>query len=255
MFRPLFIAAIASMSCIPCAPAQADVTVFFNSSQVATPVDSGVTSETISSNGYLFTYTRDKLFTGGMGVPIGRRERVTWPQGVEAQAVTTPPPGVTDYKARLTISRVDGSVFDLISFRAMLLGNTASTGAEIEIVPMLDGEDGLDDPVTFNVSGYYGMSFFYDESANPWGSTAAWKGFDTYKIGLFVDYAFTSLTLEGDPVPCPSDFNSDGLVDFFDYLDFVDAFSSNMSSADFNADGTIDFFDYLDLVDAFSAGC
>jgi len=28
---------------------------------------------------------------------------VAWPVGVEAQAVTTPPPGVTDYKARITL--------------------------------------------------------------------------------------------------------------------------------------------------------
>ncbi len=55
--------------------------------------------------------------------------------------------------------------------------------------------------------------------------------------------------------PCPSDFNQDGTVDFFDYLDFVDAFSSADPSADFNGDTTIDFFDYLDFVDAFSLGC
>ena len=54
---------------------------------------------------------------------------------------------------------------------------------------------------------------------------------------------------------CAADFNFDTIVDFFDYLDFVDAFSSNMPSADFNADGVIDFFDYLDFVDAFSTGC
>jgi hypothetical protein len=35
----------------------------------------------------------------------------------------------------------------------------------------------------------------------------------------------------------------------------VDAFSTQNSAADFNADGTIDFFDYLDFVDAFSSGC
>ena len=55
--------------------------------------------------------------------------------------------------------------------------------------------------------------------------------------------------------PCRADFNGDGSVDFFDYLDFVDAFSANNPVADFNGDGTIDFFDYLDFVDAFSAGC
>jgi hypothetical protein len=54
---------------------------------------------------------------------------------------------------------------------------------------------------------------------------------------------------------CSADFNCDGATDFFDYLDFVDGFSSGNDFADFNRDGTIDFFDYLDFVDAFSAGC
>ena len=55
--------------------------------------------------------------------------------------------------------------------------------------------------------------------------------------------------------PCPADFNGDCSVDFFDYLDFVDAFSSQAVAGDFNHDDSIDFFDYLDFVDAFSIGC
>ncbi len=51
-----------------------------------------------------------------------------------------------------------------------------------------------------------------------------------------------------------ADFNQDGLVDFFDYLDFVDAYSSSDPSSDFNGDGGIDFFDYLDFVDSYSLG-
>ncbi len=54
---------------------------------------------------------------------------------------------------------------------------------------------------------------------------------------------------------CAADFNGDGEVNFFDYLDFVDAYSAGDSGADFNGDTEIDFFDYLDFVDAFSAGC
>ncbi len=54
---------------------------------------------------------------------------------------------------------------------------------------------------------------------------------------------------------CPADYNHDGVVDFFDYLDFVDAFAANSPTADFNNDTVIDFFDYLDFVDAFAAGC
>ena len=55
--------------------------------------------------------------------------------------------------------------------------------------------------------------------------------------------------------PCTADFNGDTVLDFFDYLDFVDAFSANDISADFNGDTTVDFFDYLDFVDAYSSGC
>ena len=54
---------------------------------------------------------------------------------------------------------------------------------------------------------------------------------------------------------CGGDFNCDGVVDFFDYLDFVDAFSLNSPNADFNGDGFVDFFDYLDFADAYSLGC
>jgi endonuclease/exonuclease/phosphatase family metal-dependent hydrolase len=53
----------------------------------------------------------------------------------------------------------------------------------------------------------------------------------------------------------PADFNADGTIDFFDYLDFVAAFSNDDPAADFNVDGSIDFFDYLDFVAAFSQGC
>jgi hypothetical protein len=54
---------------------------------------------------------------------------------------------------------------------------------------------------------------------------------------------------------CVADFNADTVVDFFDYLDFVAAFSSTDPTSDFNADTVIDFFDYLDFVAAFSTGC
>ncbi len=110
--------------------------------------------------------------------------------------MTTPPPGVTDYKARLTLQRVDGQPFDLPAFTFKLLANTAGAGGTLEIMPMLNGEDGFNDPIYFDASGYYGQNFAYDTSPNPWGSTALLTGFDTYKIGLYVDFAFIALTLE-----------------------------------------------------------
>jgi T5SS/PEP-CTERM-associated repeat protein len=55
--------------------------------------------------------------------------------------------------------------------------------------------------------------------------------------------------------PCTADVNHDGQVDFFDYLDFAQAFADEDPSADFNEDGQVDFFDYLDFAAAFAAGC
>ena len=72
------------------------------------------------------------------------------------------------------------------------------------------------------------------------------------QVATFTNYR---LVLTGTCFPCVSDFNRDGVIDFFDYLDFVDAFSTNAANADINLDGSIDFFDYLDFVDHFSTGC
>jgi hypothetical protein len=184
-----FLASLAVTSALfASSAAHAITTTFFDATQVATHVASGTTSETVSSQGYLFTYTMDTLFTGGYGmtVPIGRPVAVAWPTGVEAQAVTTGPVG----PAQITIKRVDGTIFDVSAFTAKLLANTAATGAAIEVMPKLNGEDGLNNPLAFDASGYYGMSFAYGS-----GSTGLLHGFDSYTFSLFTDFALTSLTL------------------------------------------------------------
>lgn len=195
MHQKSALAAIVASCCFMQSPTHALATVFFESCQAATLLDSGVTSETISSSGYEFFSTRDKLFTGGTGHIIGRTVHVPWPDGVEAQAVTTPPPGVTDHKARMTLRRVDGNVFDLPAFTVKILANTAGAGAALEIMPLVDGEDAFNDPVAFDVSGYSGQTFSYNTSPNPWGSTALLTGYDTYKIALYVDFAMVALSL------------------------------------------------------------
>ncbi|MDX2146876.1 MAG: hypothetical protein SFZ23_05090 [Planctomycetota bacterium] len=58
-----------------------------------------------------------------------------------------------------------------------------------------------------------------------------------------------------DTLPCPADFNSDGQVDFFDFLDFAAAFASDDPAADFDQSGQVDFFDYLDFAEEFDLGC
>lgn len=217
---------------------------FFDPSQIATLVSSGVTSDTISSNGYLFTYTRDKLFTGGIGMtdPIGRPVRVNWPTGIEAQAVTT---GPNPSGARITISRQAGGVFDLPAFTAKLLANTAATGASIEIMPSLNGEDAFNDPLYFDASGYYGSTFSYDTSPNYWGSTARLTGYDKYTIGLFVDYALIALSLHTITPPFPGDTNGDLIVDFTDLNTLLTNYglAGAFAEGDFDGNGIVNFND------------
>jgi PEP-CTERM motif len=182
-------------------PANADIITFFNATQIAEFVSSGTVSDTIRSNGYLFTYSRDKLFTGGLGGgPIGRLVRVPWPQGVEAQAITegAPPTG-----AQVTLSRVDGSLFDISSFTFRLLANTAGAGGSIEVMPKLNGEDAFPDPFQFNASGFAGNSFTYDPTLL--------TQFESYTFKLYVDYAITGMTLQGAAVPEPSSLLMSGL--------------------------------------------
>ncbi len=65
----------------------------------------------------------------------------------------------------------------------------------------------------------------------------------------------TSVLLSTFGRGCSADFNSDGSVDFSDYLDFIDLFATAAPAADVNIDGVVDFSDYLDFIAGFTAGC
>ncbi len=189
-------AAAAAVVLLSQASAHAVTTTFFDPAQTAALVATGTTSDTISSEGYLFTYTLDKLFTGGTGTIIGRSTAVNWPDGVQAQSVTA---GLNPSKAQITIKRVDGTIFDVTTFTAKLLASTSGAGNEIEVVPQLNGEDTLNDPVVFGATGYYGQSFTYGGN-----STRLLSGADTYTFTLIVDFALTGLTLvdaSAPPIP------------------------------------------------------
>lgn len=158
---------------------------FFNPAQPGTLVASNINARTLSSSGYLITYSVDGYWSSYPGgPPTGRFFTVFWPNGVQAQAITAGP--LVGRGANITIKRVDNQPFELRSFTGKLLANTAATGAAFEIMPLLDGEDALNDPLMFNASGYAGQSFSY---------TPALAGYDAFKIHLFVDYALTALTL------------------------------------------------------------
>lgn len=179
--------------------AGAVTTVYFDGSQIATLVATNANSDTIESQGYLFTYTRDKLFTGGTTKVIGRPVRVFWPEGLEAQYVTT----ITN-KAQITIRRVDGAVFDLTAFSAKLLANPGA-GRAIEVVPFLNGQEPLNDPIPFDVSsGYDGSVHSFNDTTPAYiGSTAALTNYDAYVLNLTLDFALVSLTVVDASLPPP----------------------------------------------------
>jgi len=54
---------------------------------------------------------------------------------------------------------------------------------------------------------------------------------------------------------CTADLNGDGMVDFADFLRFLDAYAQASAVVDFNGDGLIDFQDYLEFLGHFDAGC
>lgn len=165
--------------------AHAVTNVFFNASQTATLVSSNINLVTFISGDYQFTYTADGYWSAYQGgPPTGRFFSVFWPNGIHAQAITAGP--LVGEGGNITIKRVDGKLFDLWAFNGKLLANTAATGAAFEIMPLLNGEDALNDPMMFDCSGYGGQSFPH---------TPRLAGYDTYTIHLWVDWALTALTL------------------------------------------------------------
>jgi hypothetical protein len=64
-----------------------------------------------------------------------------------------------------------------------------------------------------------------------------------------------TLVANAEAADCAADFNSDGLLDFFDVSAFLAAFSAAAPSADLNNDSMHDFFDVQLFLAAFSAGC
>ncbi|MBU6414419.1 MAG: hypothetical protein KGS45_13225 [Planctomycetes bacterium] len=109
----------------------------------------------------------------------------------------------------------------------------------------------LSDSVTKTVSATWFASNGNSSGDDGRGSVLNNSGTVASLIG-FAEGGYAVVTLRG---VCAADFNADGIVDFFDYLDFVAAFSSSDPGADFNNDSSIDFFDYLDFVAAFSVPC
>jgi len=65
-------------------------------------------------------------------------------------------------------------------------------------------------------------------------------------------------SVTGDPaalVVCTGDWNCDGVVDFNDFLAFLNDFNAQNPRADLNGDGAIDFNDFLAFLNHFNTPC
>jgi len=173
-------------------PALAVTNYFFNSSQTASLVVSNINAVTIQTGDYRFTYSADGYWASGRGIPTGLFFSVFWPIGIQAQAITAGPN--LGRGADLTLKRADGKVFDLQAFTGKILLNTAGAGGAFEIMPQLNGKDASNNPLTFDCTGYAGMSFSY---------TPSLSGYDAYQIHMWGDYALTALTLIDTNPPTP----------------------------------------------------
>ena len=88
--------------------------------------------------------------------------------------------------------------------------------------------------------------------ASSWDVSSSWES--TRVAGRSCSGSFRDVN--GDGVLSPSEFrnfNFPGQADLF--LVLQASVVSDRCAADFNNDGAVDFFDYLDFVDAFSIGC
>lgn len=165
--------------------------VFFNASQTKTVVTSSINETTIRSGDYTFSYSVDGYWAPvAGGQPTGRFFSVNWPTGVQAQAITAGP--LVGQGANIILKRADGKKFDLKAFTGKILLNTAGAGAAFEIMPMLNGEDALPDPLQYDCTGYYGASFAH---------TPSLVNYDTYKIHMWGDFALTALTIMDTNAP------------------------------------------------------
>jgi hypothetical protein len=112
----------------------------------------------------------------------------------------------------------------------------------------------LSNPV-FLASNIVGNSFDVPADALPSCQTYFWGVRAVNSTGDFTDSTTLSRSFTLVGADLSADFNNDGQVDFFDYLDFAAAFANEDPSADFNSDGQVDFFDYLDFAAAFARNC
>lgn len=154
-----------------------------------------------------------------------------------------------------------------------------ASGAELEVAIEASGCGSFGQVVETLPSGFvYVSSSLPADQIEQEGSTVKFtfladaKSF-TYRVKApTVDtttaYTFTGVVMDEDRVSYPiedsevvvcmkGDFDGDGHIDIFDFVDFADAYGFEVGDPDYNAigdfndDGNIDIFDFVDFADVY----
>jgi len=95
-----------------------------------------------------------------------------------------------------------------------------------------------------------------------WGDTEATGIWRDVSLAYITGFGVNLSTMNTEPLlwiwqkpHCRADLNNDGLVDFVDFLVFLNYYIAQDPRADFNQDGLIDFSDYLEFLNLYDAGC
>ena len=122
-------------------------------------------------------------------------------------------------------------------------------------VSALDIDPLLDDEQTYSINGNRFLSqgyYRYGRSINL--GVSGLQSRSRGSSGSFTSFA-SPIALRLIEKVCAVDLNGDGIVDFADYLEFLNLFDAQDLRVDFNHDGIVDFADYLEFLNLFDAGC
>lgn len=168
--------------------------------------------------------------------------------------------GVAGTTGALAYNRYD----ELFYFRETNSGMMWKASIEPSVHCTLVGGDGLGAIVQKNDYGSFGNDLFaaYDTTDSQLQYCVVNLDWVTGKylappIAVFprLGQLATALAV----LPCGADFNGDGFIDIFDFVDYVTCFEGGdcpgVKDADFNEDGFADVYDFIDFVSAFERGC
>ncbi|MBM4108884.1 MAG: EF-hand domain-containing protein [Phycisphaerae bacterium] len=94
--------------------------------------------------------------------------------------------------------------------------------------------------------------FGFGCGTTPWFPCGHVAGFMYYVV---VDETATPCPGTGGGACSRADWNEDGVIDFNDFLSFLNTFNAQDLCADLNGDGVVDFNDFLEFLNLYNAGC